>query len=805
MDPTPPSQPPRRRRGERGISRRDLFPLAVFAALAVLGPLLFGGVDRVVQLLLIALLVLGLWLRPAVWVPLSGRGKMFFAVFVALVVGKEFAPWQLFGGTLWRSEMLGLKVPLPWTHHPEPARLLDGLFAAVLAAVWFLWARTLAAGRTRRVWMAWILAGAGGILAAVCFTMRPDPAFPHAIFGVRYTEGWIGWGTFPNRNHTASFLAMAALCSLGCTLWAVAKRKKPGITLGALCTLLTLAALLTSKSRGGLVAFAAGLLVLLALVVWRYRDRRALVIAGVSLLVVLATVAVFGGKLIERFSSHEGGTVSNETRVLVWRETARMWRDAPLFGHGIESFTQLFPLYQNADLDGKTVLHPESSWLLLLTELGLLPLAMLTLGLAVFVRKNMPLAMERRSGFFLTAGAVAGAVALLTHAVFDVPAHRWATAGFALALLAVAFPLRESAVVGNGSRRVLLVPLGVLAIWLLPFVGFVPGWATVAPTIYLNIEKPTAAPDPSQARPTLAQWQATLRAFPLDPWLYEYTGERLLDAGRRDEALWHFTIARRLAACGWWFPVQQARVLGARDPATAITLWQDAVERAGTKRDEVLRDGVRATAAMRAAHSLWAQFIAHRSRLALVYARMLVEELYESPDDVRGFFDLWWEERAFAEDLTDTEVGDFYLYAARWSEPGEFLRWAGKHGGRLRAEYRTWVRLLHGWQRDADAWAIYRLAMPEPALAESHPGDTREVLERQWRNSPENPSRALDYAQFLQAKGETAALRTVITGAAARADAPPWFLRKAAHLLAQDGDMAEAVEMALREKVGGGR
>ena len=259
-------------------------------------------------------------------------------------------------------------------------------------------------------------------------------------------------------------------------------------------------------------------------------------------------------------------------------------------------------------------------------------------------------------------------------------------------------------------------------------------------------------------------------------------------------------MARRLAASAWWFPVQQAQAVGDHAPAIAITLWQDGVDRAGAKRDEVLRDGVRATAKMRAARTLWGQFINTRPRLALVYARMLVEELHETPDDVRGFFDVWWEQRAFAEDLTDAEVSDFYLYASRWSEPAEFMRWVRHCGGRVRAEYRTWVRVLHGWQRDRDAWLLYSTAMAEPKFGTPSAGSTRELLEVQWRNSPDNIGRAFNYSQFLAAQGDTAGAREIVMKVAARADAPAWFLRKAAHLLAAEGNLAGAIEMALREK-----
>ena len=61
-----------------------------------------------------------------------------------------------------------------------------------------------------------------------------------------------------------------------------------------------------------------------------------------------------------------------------------------LLGHGVESFTGLFPFYQRLTLDDNVVLHPESSWLQWLCELGLIPVAILAvlLGRLVFLLKS---------------------------------------------------------------------------------------------------------------------------------------------------------------------------------------------------------------------------------------------------------------------------------------------------------------------------------------------------------------------------------------------------------------------------------
>ncbi len=765
-------------------------PLLLFAAMAVLGPLLFGAVDRVVQVVLVFIFAAGVLFAPPSLPRFTKAGGRFAFVVAALLLVKELAPSTLFGSVRWRSE---ISVAFPWTHHPEPARVLDALLIVAVAVLWFQWVRTLAGNGDRRVWMTWVLAGAGVMLALVCFAMKVDPARPSAIYGIRETEGWIGWGPFPNRNHTSSFLAMAGVCMAGCVWWAVLKKKTAFAVAGGIGLLLMLGALLAGKSRGGLLAFGAGLGTLLALVIWRKRDRRTILIALGIVAIAAAGVAIFGGKVLERFRSVEAGIVSNETRVLIWREALGMWRDAPLFGHGVDTFTQLFPLYQRFDLDGKTVLHPESSWIQWLAELGAVPVALLALALGWFVLRNLRVAMEQRREFYLTAGLFAGAIALLAHAVIDVPGHRWATAGFALALLAVAFPLREPVPV---SRSVALAPLGIAAFWALPFLGITLSWSTLAPTMLLNRET-----RPGGEKPTLADWESSLRWFPLDAWMRQYAGVRALESAPADRprSERHFAAARRLLPSAWWIPQMQARAVAKHFPAEAIGLWQDAVERAGRQWSELLRSGVRETAGVKGSLVLWGQFVESRPALALAYAQVLVEELKQPDANVRGFFDIWWERSAMGE-VSDDDATVYYRYASRWSSPKELEAWIAAHPARAAKDFRAWVGLLHGWKQDARAWEIYKAAVPEPADIVPGKNATRASLEEKWRVSPDNASYALELAHLLEKEGDIAESTKVLLDAAQGASAAPRVLREAAYRLAANGKISEAVAMALREK-----
>jgi hypothetical protein len=136
---------------------------------------------------------------------LGRTGNALVLLGLVIFTGKEFAPALIFGSASWRDVLTAnYAMSFPWTHHPEPARAVDALLVGVIALVWFLWVRTLAAERENRPILAWTMLGSAAIVAVVSFATRGID--PQAIYGLRYTQGWFGFGPFPNRNHTASFL-----------------------------------------------------------------------------------------------------------------------------------------------------------------------------------------------------------------------------------------------------------------------------------------------------------------------------------------------------------------------------------------------------------------------------------------------------------------------------------------------------------------------------------------------------------------------------------------------------------------------
>ena len=764
----------------------------VFGIMVTLGPLAFGAVDRVVQAALVVLLAVGAILRPPMLPPFTARGNALLIAVVAIFVLKEFLPYPLFGGTRWRDAAGALGVNVPWTHHPEPTRAFDALLTAVIATFWLFWVRTLAANRETRNSMAWILLGAGVVMATICFTMKSNPGQSAAIFGIRNTAGWGGWGPFPNRNHTACLLAMAAVGGLGCLAWAAVGRRKSLAISATVGVLMIVVALLISKSRGGLVAFGVGLAVFGGMILWKHRNRRALAIVVGGFAVVALCVAVFGSQVIGRFSSEEGTHISNTLRVSIWKNAFVMWKDALFFGHGVATFRLLFPFYQNLTLDDNVVLHPESSWMQCLTELGLIPFSLLAVVVGRMLFPRLAEVFQRKGTFSLSAGGVAAFAAFVAHSLIDVPGHRWGTAGFALAFLGLACPVSAATPMGAGSQpRVAMLPLAIGIFWTLPFFGRGPAWQ---PVIVEQLRaREVSGPPPV---PTLQEWNQALRYFPFERDLHHFAGLRELAFGAPKTAEWqrHFEIVDRLAPGSWRYPIIHAAAVKRISPALCFEYWQLAIERSGWRGAETFGNAVRETAGLPFANEKWTDYVTTKPELALAYAKMLPE------DEARPMYQIWWNARGTAMNMGNEEIADFYASAARWAGGDQVEQWIRYHGKRRRQDYRIWMGLLHKVGRDERAWNEYKVVVADPPYPANSSGATREELELRLRLAPENASHLVELVRILDEGGDSAGARQMVLEGAEKPGAVSWFLRKAAYLLAAEGKFGEAVAMALREK-----
>jgi O-antigen ligase len=183
--------------------------------------------------------------------------------------------------------------------------------------------------------------------------------------------------------------------------------------------LLTLAGLALSLSRGGLLAVAGALAVML---IWPPFRRAVLIAAGVLALFAFSGVTAFGELqqvqlLSERLSSISYSAAGVDPRFTVWRGTPRIIADHPLIGIGGNTFPEIAPRYGLVlgPAAQDTFEHAHNIPLTIAAELGLVGLAALawvTFALVRLLLRSYRLAHRHERGLVLAVASAFAALAL---------------------------------------------------------------------------------------------------------------------------------------------------------------------------------------------------------------------------------------------------------------------------------------------------------------------------------------------------------------------------------------------------------
>src|SRR5213076_1151601 len=192
-------------------------------------------------------------------------------------------------------------------------------------------------------------------------------------------------------------------------------------------------AALVSGSRGGAVALLAALLAMTvgSLAHGQSWSGWAARLALGTVLIVLAGVWISGDIVygtVERLAE-ELGRPEESPRLLLWADALKLWRAAPVLGTGFATFGVAFPPFRT--LQAPVVFfHAESDWVQLLTDTGVVGLALAlaavaSLGLALLRRYRhtegaaeatlgvaIPAQERKTESRFSRALALAGLVAL---------------------------------------------------------------------------------------------------------------------------------------------------------------------------------------------------------------------------------------------------------------------------------------------------------------------------------------------------------------------------------------------------------
>jgi O-antigen ligase len=253
---------------------------------------------------------------------------------------------------------------------------------------------------------------------------------------ILYLEG-SGWmssvtGTFINRNYFAGYLLMVIPLSVGFLFSRKANQRirfqgwrhrlasldGKALLLG-FGVILMILGLLFSASRMGIIS----LLLSFSLISLLFRSharghkfsRTAVLIFGLAML----WAAWIGlDAVISRFF-----TTSEDFKMrwLFWVSTSHIIKDFPLFGSGLGTFAQIFPMYRSFPIRG-FVTHAENDFLQLVSDTGLIGIGILfALFLFLFIKAISKIysLSSREPGRYIAIGGLVGILALMFHSMVE--------------------------------------------------------------------------------------------------------------------------------------------------------------------------------------------------------------------------------------------------------------------------------------------------------------------------------------------------------------------------------------------------
>ena len=181
-----------------------------------------------------------------------------------------------------------------------------------------------------------------------------------------------------------------------------------------------LVALLLSGSRGGIAATACGLLAL-AMLTLRMRRQGSLAQRGVMIgfvaLLVGVTFLAFGDVVVGRITQlglHDSG------RLAVYTIVTRSILDAPLFGYGYGTFTEVFPMFRDQSVStfGEWD-RAHDTYLEVFQGLGLLFGSMLIASIVLLVMRCVKGALTRQENETIPCVAAGAAFLVGAHSLVD--------------------------------------------------------------------------------------------------------------------------------------------------------------------------------------------------------------------------------------------------------------------------------------------------------------------------------------------------------------------------------------------------
>lgn len=234
------------------------------------------------------------------------------------------------------------------------------------------------------------------------------------------------FSTFTNRNHFAAYLEMIIPLGIAYSFLATAKIKK--IIFISVSSLMTLI-LFLSLSRGGVVCFSLGFLMLVMLIRIKHPKGKVIgLIIGLLVLLFFFFAIVGVDNIIIRLKTIFMGLEASPGRVQVLKDAPKLIQDFLIFGTGLGTFGDIFQKYKTFPSWPYKFSHNEP--LQLLIETGIVGFISIFLFFSLIVSKTLAFWFKRRYPFaiYLTLGCLIGIFSVTLHSFFEFFLHTPANA-----------------------------------------------------------------------------------------------------------------------------------------------------------------------------------------------------------------------------------------------------------------------------------------------------------------------------------------------------------------------------------------
>jgi len=670
------------------------------------------------------------------------KSLLLLSLVLLLLAGTTFLPIAWFDGAF-RQPFLDHGIKLPQTLSPQPWLSLENFFFLVASLLWawscFETKLTLA---QREFLLAGFLCGLG--LVAINTILRTS-LLDWKLPGL----SWVG-GQFENRNQTGDLLVMGGIFSFAQILSSLSRRKWRAL-FWIVLTGLFMVAMIRNGSRAAVGLFVLGLFLLVLALRWT-RNKKwdawlllPVIIAIAGMIVILVANPSF----LDRFCILVAG--HGEGRLPIYQDVVSMVLRNPWCGVGLGNFEGVFNIQRDHSLHLMArCLHPDSDWLWLASELGVIGVIIVAFLVALTFRIYFWKTPFPR----LSSASLTVAVLFLIHTLFDVGGHRIGTAWSCLYLVGLGASRQISTNTIHLSplvlrlAGVLLLGVTALRIQAMSVHPLMPTSASVD-----QVENFSGAPWAEQNK----LLEEALAWAPLDWKLYYLRAVARMQSPQSAESSDDdFSRALFLEQSSIDLPLSVGEACRTADPVETLAAWKELLARAGYRREEFYQNlyaypgldaKTRLEMAALAGDDPNLQVIAVINQYPAEFNWMLDNFLTANPS-LNGV------EPALAIKLFDRwgEVGDQATLLQEWPLHSEWRN----------AGWRGYARALGKGGRYKEAVALALQQMPAPSMPNfGQPQNSAKAL-RNYQMNPQDAYAGIElYLAQVSAGTNEAALNTL--------------------------------------------